>query len=152
MKKLTEYINALNCYGIRYMNSVIRHTDFNIDKATDRLAAYEKIGLEPEEIEDALEELKTVENYASDAGMRLHNYKELEEQGLLIKIPCKVGDTVYALSYADDEYYPRKVSAVKLTSQGFVIEYREKEIVRSRKFGIEVFLTREEAEKALEEK
>lgn len=28
---------------------------------------------------------------------KLANYEDLEEQGLLLKLPCKVGDTVYRL-------------------------------------------------------
>ena len=28
---------------------------------------------------------------------KLRKYEDVEEQGLLLKLPCKVGDTVYAL-------------------------------------------------------
>lgn len=30
------------------------------------------------------------------------DYEDLEEQGLLIRLPCKVGDTVYDLVFCDD--------------------------------------------------
>ena len=33
--------------------------------------------------------------YISDALEKLANYEDLEEQGRLIKLPCKVGNTVY---------------------------------------------------------
>lgn len=33
--------------------------------------------------------------YISDALKKLADYEDLEEQGRLIKLPCKVGDTVY---------------------------------------------------------
>lgn len=33
---------------------------------------------------------------AHDACEKLGEYEDLEEQGLLLKLPCKVGDTVYA--------------------------------------------------------
>lgn len=33
---------------------------------------------------------------------KLAEYENLEEQGLLIKLPCKIGDNVY---YIDDKYY-----------------------------------------------
>lgn len=34
-------------------------------------------------------------NYINDALEKLAEYEDLEEQGRLIKLPCKVGDTVY---------------------------------------------------------
>lgn len=36
---------------------------------------------------------------------KLKHYEDLEEQGILIKIPCKVGDTVWELCKCDDEVY-----------------------------------------------
>lgn len=37
---------------------------------------------------------KTIRGYAVD---KLAQYEELEEQGLLLKLPCKVGDIVYRI-------------------------------------------------------
>ena len=34
--------------------------------------------------------------YWLQAYFKLKDYEDLEEQGLLLKLPCKVGDTVYA--------------------------------------------------------
>ena len=31
-------------------------------------------------------------------------YKDLEEQGLLLRLPCKVGDTIYEVSYENREF------------------------------------------------
>ena len=31
-------------------------------------------------------------------------YKDLEEQGLLFRLPCKVGDTIYEVSYENREF------------------------------------------------
>lgn len=36
--------------------------------------------------------------YISDALEKLAKYEDLEEQGRLVKLPCKVGDTVYVIS------------------------------------------------------
>ena len=35
---------------------------------------------------------------------KLGKYEDLEEQGRLIKLPCKVGDTVYVIHYIDRHY------------------------------------------------
>jgi len=116
----------------------------------DRLAAYEDSGLQPEELQDALEELKNVENYASDAGMRLSEYRKLEEQGLLIKLPCKVGDTVYWISPFRSGINQGKIEFININKFGLDLAIMRQEGVLIRR-GLEtVFLTREEAEKALE--
>ena len=40
--------------------------------------------------------LSTNAEYWLEAYLKLKDYEDLEEQGLLLKLPCKVGDTVYA--------------------------------------------------------
>lgn len=67
---------------------------------------------------------------------KLRHYENLEEQGLLLRLPCKVGDTVYCimtgLSYKNPYIFKMK------------FDY---ELMKH--FGKRVFLTREEAEAAL---
>ena len=87
---------------------------------------------------------------------KLKEYEDLEEQGRLIRLPCKVGDTVYVptrnfiseLRITEvvcnrDGTYLRWVllSGIYPNLNGFV----------GRKIGNEVFLTRSEAEAKLEE-
>ena len=86
----------------------------------------------------------------------LKSYKDLEEQGLLVRLPCKVGDTVYVptrnfiselriIMISVDmhgAYFGWKLnSGIYPNLDGFSIN----------KLGKTVFLTREEAEKKLEE-
>ena len=35
---------------------------------------------------------------------KLGKYEDLEEQGLLLRLPCKVGDTIYEVSYENREF------------------------------------------------
>ena len=35
---------------------------------------------------------------------KLAKYEDLEEQGLLLRLPCKVGDTIYEVSYENREF------------------------------------------------
>lgn len=56
----------------------------------DRLAAYEDTGLEPEDI---LSSIKILSNELNNALAKLKVYRNLEEQGLLIELPCKVGES-----------------------------------------------------------
>lgn len=91
----------------------------------------------------------------------LKSYKELEEHGLLVRLPCKVGDTVYRVnSGAKQPIIPMTVSEIHFLC------YKNERAVRFDAIGKEdmgescyrledigriVFLTREEAEKKLEE-
>jgi hypothetical protein len=91
----------------------------------------------------------------------LKSYKELEEQGLLVRLPCKIGDTVYRVNAgAKQPIIPMTVSEIHFLC------YKNERAVRFDAIGKEdmgescyrledigriVFLTREEAEKKLEE-
>lgn len=78
--------------------------------------------------------------YLSDIRVQLselNSYKDAEEQGLLLRLPCKVGDTVY--------------SVVKDGLQIFELKFSLDFYVRRMSdFGKTVFLTKEEAGQALE--
>lgn len=92
----------------------------------------------------------------------LKSYKELEEQDLLVRLPCKVGNTVYTVSYRYEctRNYDCKVFQKWKCEDNIPCEYEKKEyFVKKSQFcltmlnslGKTIFLTREEAEKALEE-
>ena len=87
---------------------------------------------------------------------KLGKYEDLEEQGRLIKLPCKVGDTVYALNKTKREIFPSRVEHIeyvvndnldfpltKIKGEGFCVFFDD--------FGKIVFLTKEEAEQKLKE-
>lgn len=93
---------------------------------------------------------------------KLTNIEQKEEQGILVRLPCKVGGTVYTLSYRYDckNDYDCKVSEKWKCEDNIPCEYEKKKyFVKKSQFcltmlnslGKTVFLTREEAEKALEE-
>lgn len=93
---------------------------------------------------------------------KLTNLEQMEEQGILVRLPCKVGDTVYTLSYRYEckNDYDCKVPRQWKCEENIPCEYENKiHYVKESKFclnmldflGKTVFLTREEAEKKLEE-
>ena len=71
----------------------------------------------------------------------IQNLIDAEEQGLLIRLPCKVGDIFWELNRLAEPpcCYPRRV--ITLTHCVYVLN----------RLGKTVFLTREEAEAALKE-
>lgn len=89
---------------------------------------------------------------------KLAEYEDLEEQGLLLRVPCKVGDTVYVkmASYCDIQYAEAEVrDFTHFTSCGFCVvvtsKHFDKQNIPFSEFGKTVFLTQEEAEQKLKE-
>lgn len=88
--------------------------DLGDGSPTDRLAEYEDIGLLPEQIKEIdklytekceelakiqKENLSGIELVQIYAELRkLEEYRKLDEQGKLLRLPCAVGDTVYRIS------------------------------------------------------
>lgn len=91
----------------------------------------------------------------------LKSYKDLEEQGLLVRLPCKVGDTVYRVNAgAKQPIIPMTVSEIHFLCykneravrfDAIDKEYMGESCYRLEDIGRIVFLTHEEAEKKLEE-
>ena len=120
MNRLTKRAkNGLAYIDIPLNQSSVLDTNENIVECytgfiADRLAAYEDTGLEPEEIKSFIwnktkEQIENGYRYYElirkdsiyKISEELQNYKDLEEQNLLIKLPCKVGDVVYLLGGKD---------------------------------------------------
>lgn len=135
--------------------SVSQPTDLRWAEALEKLAAYEDTGLSPKEI-------KNLNN-----GIIPNHWSELfiaECEDRLIVLPCKVGDIVWA--FWDVPTSPRYViylaevkefrigakrfgSSLSVLLEPVDFRGRRKEYLEN-DFGKTVFLTREEAEKALE--
>lgn len=152
MERLTE--RDANCadpkeiYGVRVKNH-------DYISAANRLADYEDTELTPEEfhaywvfLEDLIGEQK-----ASEALNRFRQLVKADRDGRLVVLPCKVGDTVYFRTYdcngtVDLGIQPHKVTAIV----GHAIVrggYTDVGLLPGQ-YGVSWFLTREEAEKALE--
>ena len=85
---------------------------------------------------------------------RLAHYEDLEEQGLLIKLPCKVGDIFYI--NIQKKTYECKISGFYINKDEiqFMVAFRDEDNKTWYEIGEthkkeDLFLTREEAEKAL---
>lgn len=120
------------------------------DRVYRRLKEYEDTGLTPEQ-------MWQIDGQFREQARELGEYKRAEEQGILLRMPCKVGDTVYVLVEMDDD---GKYTRVKVD---FIDDiYFEDNVIMIRfqyvwhdttlsDIGKTVFLTREEAEAKLVE-
>ena len=139
-----EIINELHTERLDYSSEYIPLID-----AANRLADYEDTGLEPKDIISAVDMAKI-----ACALHELNAYKDLgpidhirdlikaEQDGLLVALPCKVGDKVYQIDA--ERVYESEVKGI-IYDAGH-IDFDERAI------GKTVFLTREEAEAALAQK
>lgn len=92
---------------------------------------------------------------------KLSDYEDAEEQGLLLRLPCKVGDTVWVyFNYANSEIQKAEAKEIELGNFTFGnVRYLVEHINRrgslfkyyDRDFGESIFLTREAAEQVLKE-
>lgn len=86
----------------------------------------------------------------------LKSYKDLEEQGLLVRLPCKVGDIMFRINKgAKNPVIELTVTQIDITTRSYNLEVIDRECGELMCFksdiGRTIFLTREEAEKKLEE-
>lgn len=128
----------------------------------ERLAAYEDTGLEPEAVETvklalAAKHMVDLETLNNTPISRLVELAEADKDGRVVVLPCKVGQRVFALMDTDKHISECEVKQIGLGNEiGFIglepIGARGREYgVALNGFGKTVFLTREEAEKALAE-
>jgi hypothetical protein len=122
----------------------------SFDCLVERLAAYEDTWLEPEEI-TAMQH--TLDEYHKVADPLLR----AQADGRLVVLPCKVGDRLYEVT-GRKTISVYKVRAIRVELFGLFIEWdivegfvwQSLSGINAGEIGKTVFLTREEAEKALE--
>ena len=149
------------CYG---RGCKIKDCPFEI-AVCERLAAYEDAGLTPAEVHSMYSEWNAMMSVLNSIGGydRLRELAEADKDGRCVVLPCKVGDTVYMIERifdidngVCDEICARKVighggnnlNKLWLIGSGGICNVS----IFVSEFGKTVFFTREEAEKALEER
>lgn len=112
---------------------------------------------------DTFDTVDVVDNEYSKANYnkiltKLGEYEDAEEQGKLVKLPCKVGDVVYGINTDRNIVSALKIISTKIYSYAIYFDYQlidgiYKNIVSFADidFGKTVFLTKSEAEAKLKE-
>ena len=135
---------------------------------------FTKVSLGNEEINKRFEAdcIKDAEEHEQFAEWleELKSYKEAEEQGLLVRLPVKIGDDIYRITSkanydlnvlngykVNNRVYHQKVYSIVFSQSGWLVQcdkdsiYAPNVICVDVEYGKTWFLTREEAEKKLEE-
>lgn len=132
------------------------YSDADIRDIINRLAAYEDTRLTPEQCENAKVIIESAFSDDTSKAERIRELLKANKDGRLVVLPCKVGDIVWA--NLDGMRHTRKcvIEFANIGSRVTTIVFstvdglREQYGVNPCSFGKTVFLTREEAEKALE--
>jgi hypothetical protein len=151
MERLTEYESiAGHAHAIPIVS--------DMDVIMMRLAAYEDTGLEPEEIDMDHEAAETLRQLCRGCDLdRLEELAEADKDERVVVPPCKVGDRLYEVT-GRKTISVYRVKAIRVELFGLFIEWDLDEGfvwqslsgINAEEIGKTVFLTREEAEKALE--
>ena len=131
----------------------------------ERLKAYEDAGLSPQACAEAREIEETLSSYDYSIS-RMVELMKADKDGRLVVLPCKVGDVIYKLFREYTECTSYQVRKDDYCCEGCMVpcDSREVTVIRAiqpnslpevvryiEDIGKTVFLTREEAEKALQE-
>lgn len=82
---------------------------------------------------------------------KLKEYEDLEEQGRLVILPCKVGDTIYGLHKAMVCELDTETIGISKMPSGEILYLIDRWELDKGDFGKTVFLTKSEAEQKLKE-
>ena len=119
-------------------------------KVWEKLKAYEDTGLTPEEVNDVMAKAKLASAFGA-AAERLRELAEADKAGRLVVLPCKVGDGLWTFcSYPVEQVYSFTVTDISTLNGRTMLNTSRCGVIDARDVGKTVFLTREEAEKALE--
>ena len=142
MERLTYFKDGywrVNFSGVQYQ------ADF-----VDRLAAYEDTGLSPEKVSWMKEVVEAAFDNDTSRIERAHNLHVADKDGRVVVMPCKVGDTVY-FALLGRIIEKQVFSIVSFSKSTRIYCGGTSEYFRPEDIGKTFFLTREEAEKALQE-
>lgn len=160
LKKLQEQIAAWPMTQRFVVQKLIE--DYRRNR--EDLRAYEATGLTPEEVlpkdkadEIALKLMRLADLESLCSYTRLRELTEADKDGRLVVLPCKVGDMLYEVT-GRKTISVYKVKAIRVELFGLFIEWgivegfvwQSPTGINDGEIGKTVFLTREEAEKALE--
>ena len=126
-------------------------TDCSQKQVWERLKQYEDSELSPEDASNLHAILRLGDGMTL---MRLRELAVADQEGRVVVLPCKVGDVVYGF-HGEKTILPMVAKWIETNTDGWCIAVQYTPMAprfyRFSDFGKTVFLTREEAKKALQE-
>lgn len=128
------------------------------EAAWERLCDYEDTRLTSAEVLSMSAEWRAMMSVLNSIGSydRLRELAKADREGRVVVLPCKVGDVVYGFHNNRLTILPMVAKWIETNADGWTVEAQyapmAPKFYQFSDFGKTVFLTREEAEKALEAK
>lgn len=119
-----------------------------------KLKKYEDTGLTPEEVLIMSAEWCAMMSVLNSIGSydRLRELAEADKEGRVVVLPCRVGDGLWTFcTHPVEQVYSFTVTDISTLNGRTMLNTSRCGVIDARDVGKTVFLTREEAEKALEE-
>ena len=112
---------------------------------------YLNTGLTPEQCENAKVIIESAFSDDTSKAERIRELLKADRDGRLVVLPCKVGDGLWTFcSYPIKQVYSFTVTDISTLNGRTMLNTSRCGVIDARDVGKTVFLTREEAEKALE--
>lgn len=117
-------------------------------KVWEKLKAYEDTGLTPKLAQETAEFAIWVHENGLE---KIKEWIKADKEGRLVVLPCKVGDGLWTFcSHPVEQVYSFTVTDISTLNGRTMLNTSRCGVIDARDVGKTVFLTREEAEKALE--
>lgn len=124
------------------------------NRLLDLLVKYEDTGLTPEEVSTLVKDWSDLCTALGECGgmSLLRELAEADKDGRVVVLPCKPGDGLWTFcSHPVEQVYSFTVTDISTLNGRTMLNTSRCGVIDARDVGKTVFLTREEAEKALEE-
>lgn len=117
------------------------------------LREYLNTGLTPEQCENAKAIIESAFSDDTSKAERIRELLKADRDGRLVVLPCKVGDGLWTFcSHPVEQVYSFTVTDISTLNGRTMLNTSRCGVIDARDVGKTVFLTREEAKKALEAK
>ena len=160
MERLTEWNESSHknayyprCFEEPCYGSGCKIKDCPFETAVcERLAAYEDTGLTPEQCENVKVIIESAFSDDTSKAERIRELLKADKEGRLVVLPCRQGDELWTYGNFPQgrEVYRFTVSDVSTLNGRTVLNTLGLGTIRPEDIGKTVFLSREEAEKALQ--
>ena len=152
MERLTRKVDGKTVFPSELVGVTLTPDNVVLYKLLMRLAVYEDTGLEPGEVHCLWGEWNAMMRVLNSIGSydRLRELAEADKDGRVVVLPCKVGDTMY-FALLGRIIEKQVFSIVSFSNSTRIYCAGTSEYFRPEDIGKTFFLTREEAEAALEE-
>lgn len=101
------------------------------------------------DMQETNEELAQCTLLTNEDVMKYRQWKDAEEQGLLLRLPCKVGDTIYLVDFEEKTFDEATVNSIEIDTRDNRVLINSDYEIGTWSEDNHVFYSKEEAEQAL---